>query len=303
MEKAMCRINPKIDIAFRKLFGSEENKDILMAFINSVLPKKDQIKSLELKNPYNLATYISGKGGILDIKAIGNDGRYFDVEMQIGEQKFFGKRIKYYLDKIYVDQLEESEQYSSLKKVIGIAILDFNYFADNRYKRGLTYKDIETNQIYDNFDLSDIYFIELKKFGKDLQHLTNALDRWITFLNKAHQYDKNNIPQELALDEFVAKAITKLDIMYLENAEREIYENEKKARLDKLEELQTAKIEGLQEGIEQGIKQGIKQGKAEGEKQKAIEIAKEMLLDGINIEKIQKFTGLSEKKIKKISNK
>ncbi|MBN2835314.1 MAG: PD-(D/E)XK nuclease family transposase, partial [Candidatus Delongbacteria bacterium] len=65
----MCRINPKIDIAFKKLFGSEENKDILKSFINSVLPAHEQVKNLELKNPYNLATYISGKSGILDVKA------------------------------------------------------------------------------------------------------------------------------------------------------------------------------------------------------------------------------------------
>ncbi|MBN1971497.1 MAG: Rpn family recombination-promoting nuclease/putative transposase, partial [Candidatus Delongbacteria bacterium] len=190
----MCRINPKIDIAFKKLFGSEENKDILKSFINSVLPADEQVKYLELKNPYNIATYISGKGGILDVKAQAENGVWFDVEMQIGEQLFFGKRIKYYLDKMYVDQLDISEKYSTLKKVVGIAILDFNYFSDDRYKRGITYKDIDTNERYGNFNLSDIYFIELKKFGKDLKHLTDTLDRWITFLNKAHEYNRNNIP-------------------------------------------------------------------------------------------------------------
>ncbi|MBN2835300.1 MAG: Rpn family recombination-promoting nuclease/putative transposase, partial [Candidatus Delongbacteria bacterium] len=196
----MCRINPKIDIAFKKLFGSEENKDILKSFINSVLPAHEQVKNLELKNPYNLATYISGKSGILDVKAQAENGVWFDVEMQIGEQLFFGKRIKYYLDKMYVDQLDISEKFSTLKKVVGIAILDFNYFPDERYKRGITYKDIDTDERYENFNLSDIYFIELKKFGKDLKHLTDTLDRWITFLNKAHEYNRNNIPKELSVD-------------------------------------------------------------------------------------------------------
>ena len=50
----MIRLNPKIDIAFRKLFGSEENKEILRSFINSVLPQHEQVKTVEIKNPYNI---------------------------------------------------------------------------------------------------------------------------------------------------------------------------------------------------------------------------------------------------------
>jgi len=272
-------INPKIDIAFKKLFGSEENKDILKAFVNSVLPEHEQIKDLTLKNPYNLATYIAGKSGILDIKAQAENGTWFDVEMQIGEQEFFGKRIKYYLDKMYVDQLNESDEYSKLKKVIGIAILDFDYFSDDRYKRGITYKDMDTNETYPHLNLSDIYFIELKKFSKDLQHLTSALDRWITFLNKAHQYHKNNIPAELASDLNVKLAIEKLETMYLDHDEREIYENERKRKLDKLEELRTARVEG--------------------ERDKAIEIARNFL-GVVDDEVIAQKTGLSIEEIKKL---
>ncbi|MBN1970423.1 MAG: Rpn family recombination-promoting nuclease/putative transposase [Candidatus Delongbacteria bacterium] len=285
----MCRINPKIDIAFKKLFGSEENKDILKSFINSVLPAHEQVKNLELKNPYNLATYISGKSGILDVKAQAENGVWFDVEMQIGEQLFFGKRIKYYLDKMYVDQLDISENYSTLKKVIGIAILDFDYFPDDRYKRGITYKDIDTDERYENFNLSDIYFIELKKFGKDLKHLTDTLDRWITFLNKAHEYNRNNIPKELSVDIDVKKAIDKLEIMYLDDDEKLIYENERKIKLDKFEEIRTAEFKGIEKGRE------------EGEKLKAIEIARN-LLDVLDEEIISEKTGLSVEEIRKLSN-
>lgn len=254
----MCKLNPKVDIAFRKLFGSEENKEILRGFINSVLPANEQVKSLEIKNPYNLATYIGGKNNILDVKAIGEDGRLFDVEMQIGEQEFFGKRINYYIDKVYVDQLVIKEAYNTLNKVIEIAILDFNYFSDDRYKRGVNYKDIDTNEIYDKLNLKEIYFIELKKFHKELKELTTTLDKWITFLTRAYEYDKDKIPPELAVDENIKNAIEKLDVMYLNNDEREIYETENKKRLDKFEELRTAE--------------------SKGEKKKAIEIARNLVV-------------------------
>jgi predicted transposase/invertase (TIGR01784 family) len=292
----MIRLNPKVDIAFRKLFGSEENKEILRSFINSVLPQEEQVKTLEIKNPYNVTTYIGGKTGILDVKAQGEDGRWFDVELQIGEQEFFGKRIKYYLDKVYVDQIIQAGEYSSLKKVIGIAILDFNYFLDERYTRAVTYKDKETNEVYEKLDLCDIYFIELKKFGKDLKDLTTTLDRWITFLNKAYEYSKDFIPPELAVDENIKKAIEKLDVMYLDKDEREIYEIEEKKRLDILEEMRTAEEKGRQEGKEEGIKEGIK----EGEKNKAIEMAKKMLIKGISLEEISELTDLAIKDIEKL---
>jgi len=70
----MCRINPRVDFAFKKLFGSEENKDLLMSLINAVVGEEDQVVDLTLKNPYNLADYQAGKMSILDIKAEDKDG-------------------------------------------------------------------------------------------------------------------------------------------------------------------------------------------------------------------------------------
>jgi len=72
----MCRLNPKVDFAFKKLFGSEENKEILISFINSIISEENQIKSLELKNPYNISNYIKGKMTILDIKAVDKNGTW-----------------------------------------------------------------------------------------------------------------------------------------------------------------------------------------------------------------------------------
>lgn len=79
----MCRINPKVDFAFKKLFGSEENKDILISFINAILSEDEQIKDIELKNPYNIANYKENKMSILDIKAVDENGTWYDIEMQI----------------------------------------------------------------------------------------------------------------------------------------------------------------------------------------------------------------------------
>lgn len=87
----MCRLNPKVDFAFKKLFGSSENKDILISFINSVLSEDEQVKDIELKNPYNIASYRKGKMTILDIKAVDENGTWYDIEMQLAGQGYYGK--------------------------------------------------------------------------------------------------------------------------------------------------------------------------------------------------------------------
>ena len=88
----MCRITPRVDFAFKKLFGSEENKDLLISLINAIVSEKEQVSDLELKNPYNLADYQAGKMSILDIKARNRNGRWYNIEMQISQDLYFDKR-------------------------------------------------------------------------------------------------------------------------------------------------------------------------------------------------------------------
>ena len=95
-DTAMCKINPRVDFAFKKLFGSEENKDLLISLINAIVSDEEQVVEVELKNPYNLADYRAGKISILDIKAKAENGRWFNVEMQIREDNNFAKRAIFY---------------------------------------------------------------------------------------------------------------------------------------------------------------------------------------------------------------
>ena len=277
----MCIYNPKIDLAFRKLFGSEENKDILLSFINGVLEEETVIKDLTLKNPYNLSSYLSGKTSILDIKAVDENDIWYDIEMQISEQGFYGKRALYYWSKVYSNQIEKAEDYKELKKTIGIHLLDFNYFKDERYLRRIVLKDFETDEIYSDLNYEELYFIEMSKFNKKYSELQTVLDRWITFLNKAYELDKNNIPEELQ-DEMIKKAIEKLEILYFDKEEREVYESEKKLRMDRKEEIRTAE--------------------EKGRKKEKIEIVKNLLKNNIKKDIILQVTGMSREEIEKIEN-
>jgi len=283
----MCRYNPKIDLVFRKLFGSEENKDILLSFVNAVLEKEVKIKDLTIKNPYNISSYITGKTSILDIKAVDEHDRWYDIEMQIAEQGFYGKRALYYWGKVFTDQVEKAEKLSDLRKTIGIHLLDFNYFRDERYLRRVVLKDFDTNDLYQELDYEELYFLEMSKFKKDYRDLKTVLDRWITFMNRAYELERGKVPEELRQEKEILRAIEKLEIMYFDPAEKEIYEAERKLRMDHQEEVRTAQ------------EKGRKEGRMEGIKEEKIKIAKS-LLELLDVKTISEKTGLSAAEIEEL---
>jgi predicted transposase/invertase (TIGR01784 family) len=131
-------------------------------------------------------------------------------------------------------------------------------------------------------NIFEMHFIEIGKFNKNYKNLNNTLDRWIAFLNKAYEIDVNKIPQQLLEDKAVKKAIEKLDIMYLDSEERELYENDlKRMRIQKAE---------------------LKTAERKGKSSKAIEIAKN-LLDVLDVEIIARKTGLDVEFINELKNK
>jgi len=276
----MCKLNPKIDLVFKKIFGTEQNKNVLKSLINSVLPKDEQIVEVTIKNPYNESDFIGDKLSVVDIKATDEKGRWYDIEIQVKEQKYYGKRAIFYLSEIYSNQLNESDNYDKLKKTIVISLLDFNYFLnDTRYFRRCCYKDFDTNELYPELDFADLYFVELRKFDNEFKHIKTTLDRWITFLNRASELDKDNLPDELKYPEII-QAINTIDTMSLNAKEREYYESEKKVMRDRDAVMQTA------------VENAIDNTK--------IEIAKEMKMANEPIEKIVRFTGLIKEQIDKL---
>ena len=154
----MADINPRVDIAFKKIFGVEENKDLLISLINSIVGKEDQVKEVTLLNPYNPKNFKQDKLSILDIKAKGTTGKRFNIEIQISDEADYDKRALYYWAKLYTEQLKVTDDYSLLSKAIGIHILNFtsipevdtyhNVFHITEKKTGLLYfKDLELHTI------------------------------------------------------------------------------------------------------------------------------------------------------------
>lgn len=299
----MCKVNPKIDIVFKKLFGVDENKDLLLSLINSLLTEDDKMKEVTLKNPYNLPDYLSGKLSVLDIKAEDEKGRRYNIEMQIIGHDDYGSRTLFYWAKAFTEQVGTGGKYSDLNKTIVINIVDFVFFDEpegikdenKRYHREAVLKDRKTNEIYNQLDYCSVHFVELPKYNEDVHGIKGALDRWITFLNKAGELTEHNIPDELATKE-IKKAISKLNTMYLEKIEQEHYDRQQILLMDEKARIESAERKGENKGMIKGMIKGKIKGKIEGK----IEIAKKMKEKGKSIEEIVELTDLTKEEIEKL---
>ena len=277
----MTVLNPRVDFAFKKLFGNEENKDLLIDFINAIVSKEDQIVDLMLLNPYNHKDYPADKLSILDIKATDEHGRQYNIEMQLTDQVYYNQRVLYYWSKLYTSQLQQGDQFPDLKKTISINILNFNYF-DQEADYHNIFKILNVKSYRGYFEDLELHFIELEKFDKDIQHLKTALDRWANFLKRAHKYTREDLPAAMQGEPSIAKAFHVLETLYLTKDERDVYEARLKWLRDEEAALIKAHLDGKAEGISEGITQASRQ------------IAKNLLLAGIDPELVEKMIKLQD---------
>lgn len=288
----MEKLNPLVDFAFKKLFGVDENKDILIDLINAVVSEKDRIVDLTIKNPYNEKIFRQDKKSILDIKALGANKKWYIIEMQIMDQDFFDVRALYYWSRVYNAQLSSGINYDILEKTISINFLNFNCLDESDYHNVYKLKNINSNMEYPA-DHLEIHFIELKKYHETF---SSKLDRWANFLIKAYEYTSNQLPQELQIPS-IEKAINALEHMYLNDEEREAYE----ARLKWIRDEEMALKKAARIGKEEGLAQGRAEGLAEGVELGKIEMAKALLAEEASLDLIHKVSGLSQEELIKLS--
>lgn len=286
----MSNVSPRVDIAFKKIFGVEENKDLLISLINSIVSSEDQVSDVTLLNPYNPKNFQKDKLSILDIKAEGVDGKRFNIEIQISDEADYDKRALYYWAKLYTEQLKVAEDYSTLSKAIGIHILNFTSIpAVDEYHNVFHITEKATGLAY--FKDLELHTIELKKFSSNsneelsdlIVKVRNSLDMWLTFLTRHDLLKVDSLPENLN-DTNLKKAINVLDVMNFSEEEREAYEDH----------LKWLRIEAnsLKKAEEKGIMKGIIKGKAE--------VAIALLAKGLDPNLISETTELSLQQINQL---
>jgi len=273
-------VDIKNDIAFRKIFGNDNKKEILISFLNAVLelPKGKKIKKVEIKNPYQLPEIKGLKSSILDVRATDERHISYIVEMQVEELEGFDKRVQYYTAKQYSSQISKGEDYPKLNQVIFIGILDFTFFENDKdYITRHRTVNIKTHE--NTLNGLEYNFIELTKFTKKLKDCKTLVDKWIYFIKNAENLDV--IPENVK-----------------DKGLKQAYEDAYRHNWTK-EELASYDYADMRRQDEKGKTTVAVRKAVDNEK---IEIAKEMISENESIEKIVKYTKLSIEIIEKLIN-
>ena len=296
----MIRVNPKVDLAFKKLFGVEENKDLLISLINSIVSEEDQVKDVILLNPHNPQNFKNDKLSILDIKAEGHNKKKFNIEIQITDSADYDKRALYYWARLYAEQLASGEEYSKLNKAIGIHILNFTSILESE-KYHNTFHLTEKDTGIQHFKDIELHAIELTKFSQGLDDdfhqllskMKQTIDIWAAFLTKYDLLDQkqNELPEAPDFSN-LKKALNIINVMNFSDEERNSYEDHLKWLRDETSALnkkyEKGKAEGKAEGLAEGREEGIKK------------TALKMLRKKMDIDTISEITELSVDEIKKL---
>jgi len=281
-------INPFTDYGFKKIFGDEENTELLESLINDILglEGEDRIKKITFKNGELLPDSPSDRKAIFDLLCEDKKGSIFIVELQKVYQEHFQSRALYYTSFPIQEQGTRGAWDFSLTPVYFIGLLNFEV---NRFKDSPEFlhhgkiMDIKTKTIM--YDKLNMIYVEIPKLKKKEEELNSHLEWWLyVFQNLNHLQD---IPKSLRGD-VIEKVFDKAEFINLPKVEQDKYHKNLKVYRDLLNSFETAE------------KEGHKRGKIEGEKLKSIEIAKASLAQNINIETIALITGLSEEEIEKL---
>ncbi|MDE5062709.1 Rpn family recombination-promoting nuclease/putative transposase [Wolbachia endosymbiont of Drosophila tsacasi] len=284
-------LDPRNDLCFKKIFGTEKNKNILIHFLNDILgfAEASAIQEVEFLSTIMDPEIASDKQSIVDVLCKDSIGNRFVIEMQLARDKGFEKRAQLYAAKAYSRQLDKSGNYIDLKKVFFIAISNCNLLPEEvGYISTHNIRDIKTNGHY----LKDFQFIfiELPKFTKSkVEQLESIVDRWLFFFKYAEETTDEDLKKIAEKAPIIKLAYDELDKFRWNEKDLVAYEE----RIMDLRKEEAILEYRLDLAKEKGIEKGIEKGK--------IEVAKAMLANNVDVNTIVKCTGLSMSEIEELS--
>lgn len=291
-------VNPYTDFGFKKLFGTEINKDLLISFINSLLHGKEVVKDLTYLNTEHLGTGESDRKAVFDVYCENENGEKILVEMQRGEQQFFKDRTLFYTTFPIREQQVIKDWDYQLKAVYVIGILNFKFdkVHDNYYHHEVQLLDVETKEVF--YDKLTFIYLEMPKFNKSEDELNGMFEKWLFVLrNLSRLMERPKALQERIFTRLFEAA----EIARFTKVEYDAYEESLKVYRDWKNTIDTAELKGEKKGFKKGHKEGLEKGEKigieKGEKRKAIEMAQRLKDKGVAINIIVECSGLTEEQI------
>lgn len=292
-------INPYTDFGFKKLFGSEVNKDLLIDFLNELIRDQGKIIDIQYLKTEQLGRVELERKSIFDIYCENERGEKFIVEMQRAKQNYFKDRSIYYSTFPIQQQALRADWNYELKAVYFVGILDF-VFDDDKNETSYYHSEVklmETQSKKVFYDKLTYIYLEMPNFNKSEIELSTHFDKWLYVLKNLPKLESR--PERL--QERVFEHLFRVaEIARFTPIEQDAYDDSLKAYRDLKSSIDASKEEGLAEGLTIGLEKGEAIGFEKGEYNKSVEIARNCLLTGMPIETISQITGLSQEEIESL---
>lgn len=282
------RLNPKNDFLFKRLFGEEEGKPLLISLLNAVLRRDGQqrITDVSITDDTHLGREMMGdKEIVLDILCEIEGREKVNVEMQVRRFARMDYRSLYYLATMLVDVIDRGGSYTDLKRTIGINILDHDYLTLPKFHNTFHLYEDDDRQ-YLLTDILEIHFVECPKFKRLAFDIRNPLHRWLRFLDQATTAEQ--LKEMMEVDDMIREAEARLNYLASDEQTRRLYAIREKALHDRASWLEDAMNEGMEKGMEKGIEKRER------------EIVLRMLAKGFTVDDVCEATGLDPQRIESL---
>jgi len=310
-------INPFTDFGFKKLFGSEMNKDLLMAFLNTLLPPKaGTITNLTFMPNECIGRSEFDRRAIFDLHCKNERNEYFIVEIQRAKQDYFKDRSVYYASFPIQEQAQRGEWNFKLAPVYMVGILDFTFDdTDNDVYHLVQLTDQATGKRF--FDKLSFIYLELPKFTKTVDELTNDFEKWCyVFKHLPYLTDRPaRLQEKVFLKVFelaeIAKYTTEeaheyekslkvyrdlknvIDCAYGEGKAEGLEEGKEIGVLEGMEKgMEIGVLEGMEKGMEIGVLEGMEKGKEIGVLEGRLDVARRLVAGGMSKDEAAVFAGV-----------
>ena len=268
------------DFGFKRIFGTKPNKDLLIDFLNSLFNGEQVVKDVTFLNSEHVGDVHTDRKAIFDVYCENEKGEKFIVEMQNAYQTYFKDRSLYYATFPIREQAQKGDGWNyKLKHVYVVALLNYDMsdpaFSDNTINHDIGLLDKQTHRVFN--DKLTFKYVEISKFNKRIEELETNYDKWLFVLQNLSRLDRQ--PEYLKTAVF-NRLFAEAEIAKFTRTELREYEDSLKAYRD--------------------IKNSLDSAEEKGKKDKAIEIAKNLLEMDMPIDNIMKATGLSLEEVKEL---
>ena len=296
----MKYLNPKADLTFKKVFG--EHPDLIISFLNALLPfdkPEEEITEVEYLNSVRVPRpNLFWNDNVLNVRCKNQQNQVFYVELQIIWTVDYRMRMSSDESTVCINKSEIGNNHKCSYPVYSLNLVNDTFSqSDNCYHDFQIVEVAETSEVIEGLRF---IFVELPKFtpknfsDKKMQVL------WLRYLTEINEKTIEVSPDLLNNPE-ICKAVTQLEVSAFTEAQLLGYEKFWDIVSTAKTTISSARHEGLKEGrakgLEEGRAKGLEEGQAKGRTEERFRMAREMKSDGLPVETISKYTGLSLEEI------